>query len=482
MRRVGVIDIGSNSVRLVVFGVVGGALVSLFDEKTMCGLGTELRRTGRLHPEGTAKALAELRRFAHVAGNLAPDDLFSFATAAVRDADDGAAFVAAAAATGLRVEVISGLEEARYAALGVSGSIPGANGVVGDLGGGSLELVWLDGGAVREQATLPVGTLRAAADAPHAETRAWLNGALAGVPWLERARGRDLFLVGGAWRSFARLHMARHDYPLSIVHQYAIPTDSGLKTAEVVSRMGARSVERLEAVSRRRRLFMPYAAHVLARIADRLGPRAIVASGHGLREGFVRDRLALDGADPLLAHCRAFGAQTARIPADGAALCRWLTPLFEDEDEIASNPRWLQAACWLADVAGREHPDRRGEIAYTRTLHWPSVALCHGGRVFLAVAVATRYGLPIKNGRLAGLRQLLPPARLAAAKAVGSALSLAHAISPSGAELARVAVRRQGAALALTGPPGLLAGDTVRRRLAALAERLGLKPKMIDTG
>lgn len=479
MKQVGVIDIGSNSVRLVVFGVVGNALVSLFDEKAMCGLGAELRESGRLHPDGAARALNELRRFAHVAADLALDGLYPFATAAVRDAADGEDFVAAvAAATGLQVAVISGLEEARCAALGVSGSIPGASGVVGDLGGGSLELVWLDGGTIREQATLPVGALRADADAPLAETRAWLDSELARVPWLAAAQGRELFLVGGAWRSFARAHMAQHGYPLAIIHQYTIPTASGLAMAEVMAKMSPRSAEGLEAVSRRRRFIMPYAAHVLARISDRLRPSAIVASGHGLREGFVRDRLGLASGDPLLDHCRAFGAQTARIPPDGAALCQWLMPLFAGEGEHAPGARWVEAACWLADVAGREHPDHRGEIAYKRTLHWPSVALCHGGRAFLAAALASRYGLSPKNGRLAELQSLLPARQIEIAKAVGSALRLGHAISPSGAGLARVAIRRQGRALVLSGPPGLLAGDIVHRRLASLAERLGLEPKI----
>jgi len=480
MRRAAVIDIGSNSVRLVVYGIEGAALISLFDEKAMCGLGRGLSETGKLNPDGAKAAIQELRRFARVAADEEPEALYPFATSAVRDASDAAQFLAEAAeVSGLKIEVLSGLEEARLAAEGVAGAVPNATGLVGDLGGGSLELVRLENGIVREQATLPIGALRRAATEPLTETSAWIDAALAEVQWLKDCADQPFYLVGGAWRSFARAHMLQHQYPLPVIHQYTMQADSAYQMAALFGAMSKQSADLLESVSKRRRAIMPYAALMLARVIKQAKPDQVVASSHGLREGFVHDRFGSSDSDPLLDYCRFAGGSTARIPPAGDSIFNWLTPVFSNAEPQTT--RLIQAVSWLADVAGREHPDRRAYIGYSRALNLPCVALDHASRGFLAAAVRCRYSGAPKIGELDEARQLTAPQDIQTAIRLGVVVRLGQAISPTGRGLSATALTLDQEHLTLTGPAALLAGETISRRLAAAATEFGRQPRLSST-
>ena len=477
MRRVAAIDIGSNSVRLVIYGVAGSALISLYDEKATCGLGQNLSVTGRLHPQGREWALRELRRFSELAADSNLDAFFPFATAAVREAEDGGEFIdEVAAETGLSVRVISGLEEAHYSAMGVAGAIHGATGVVGDLGGGSLELVRLVNGVVDKQATLPIGALLRPADATPAETKAWISDRLAQLDWLQEPGQGDFYLVGGAWRAFARAHIRHSNYPLSIIHEYAMATEDAAELAELIGIMSDRSLAAMDSVSRRRRAIMPYAALTLAWIIRKAKPNRVVASAHGLREGYVHHELGLRDGDALLDYCRFAGPSTARIAPDGDVVRAWLTPLFNTVDPETS--RWIDAACWLSDLAGRDHPDRRADIALARGTNIPCVGVSHAGRAFLGTALKVRYSGrgrgSVGEGTIAG--QLLTAAQEQTAARLGTVLRLAHAVSPSGKSLELSKLTMDADSISLVGPPGLLSGGTVARRLQAAATEFQKAP------
>ncbi|MCA8929208.1 MAG: Ppx/GppA family phosphatase [Alphaproteobacteria bacterium] len=475
MRRAAVIDIGSNSVRLVVYGIKGSCLISLFDEKAMCGLGRGLSESGTLHPEGRRQAMCELRRFTRVAADEEPEALFLFATSAVRDASDGEAFVADVTEdTGLSVEVISGLEEARLAAEGVAGAIPGATGLVGDLGGGSLELVRLENGRVREQASLPIGALRRSEAADTKATMDWIDQALATVPWLPLCGGQPFFVVGGAWRAFARAHMQQQNYPLDVIHHYEMTADSAKWIAELMAKMSKPSADLLETISKRRRAIMPYAAQVLARVVTQAEPSTVIASSHGLREGYIRDRVSIAEGDPLLDFSRIAGAATARIPPEAQVIRDWLLPVFR-HDPLAP-PRLIEAACWLADLAGREHPDRRAYLGYSRGLNLSSVAIDHRERGFLGTAMRCRYGGVPRDGDLEEARQLTSPEAIASAIRLGVVLRMAQAISPTGKGLRGTTLALTPEHLRLAGPADLLCGETVQRRLAAAAGTFDRQP------
>ena len=146
---VAVIDIGSNSVRLVVYETMARSLVTIFNEKALCGLGREVQSTGLLAEDAVTKALTALRRFRALCLIQQVGRVFAIATAACRDARNGPDFIAKAERIcGADIEILSGPREAKLSALGVVSGIHNPNGVVGDLGGGSLELIDVHGSRV----------------------------------------------------------------------------------------------------------------------------------------------------------------------------------------------------------------------------------------------------------------------------------------------------------------------------------------------
>src|SRR6185437_11260235 len=368
--RIAVIDIGSNSLRLVVYDGVGRAPLPLFNEKVLCGLGRNLGRTGRLNADAIAAALENLQRFVALARAVGVARLDIIATAAVRDASDGAQFVAEATRRcGVPVTILDGAAEGNLSALGVVAGIPLADGVVGDLGGGSVELIPVDLGQVGEGPSLPLGPLRLAEYADDEKRlREIVDGHIAGVPWLRRYRGRSFYLVGGAWRALARIHMDQVGYPLHIIQNYAVPRGEAEQIFRFISRLSRKSLEKMAAVSKRRIEAVPLAAFVLSRIVDAIAPERLVFSAYGLREGHLYDLLpdAERKLDPLLVACAAMARAYPRFGIGGEELFDWMTPLFPGEE--ARRRRLRQAVALLSDSAWNEHPDYRADEAFMRGL------------------------------------------------------------------------------------------------------------------
>lgn len=510
--RVGVIDIGSNSIRLVVYEGQGRAPFPVFNEKILCGLGrsgagggvtggspagsavgaghtSSSVETGggvsseTLNPEGVALALANLERFARLAETMGLARIDVLATAAVRDAADGAAFVAEVTRRcGLVVRVLPGEEEARLSALGVVSGTPTADGIMGDLGGGSLELVALEHGAVGEQTTLPLGVLRLLAYTVSSGGRSGLGKSidrhLDRLPWLKSARGRDFYPVGGSWRALAKLHMEHSRHPLHIVHHYQVSAPTLRDFAGVVARQSRSSLERMVGGgSRRRTDTLPLAALVLERLLRRVEPARVVFSAHGLREGHLFDLLSPEEQrrDPLLAACIALAERQGRF-CTAEALIDWTTNLFADEKPAVARLR--HAVCLMSDLGWLEHPDYRAEHAYLRLLRLPVAGLDHDERAFLATALYIRYGGRMDDPAIAGTRVLLRSGLAARAHTLGLALRLAHTLTGGVVTLlGRTALTLDEERVSLRLPESLapLAGDAVVRRLEALARVLGRK-------
>ena len=276
MERAAVVDIGSNSIRLVIFDRRAHALLQVFNEKVMCGLGRGLNKSGRLNPEGVAAALENLPRFAAVAAAMGASDPVVFATAAVRDAADGPEFLAAVRErAGFDVRLVSGDEEARLAALGVASGILEADGVVGDLGGGSLELISLKGTTLGDHATLPLGVFRVMRDGDgQAAMATAIDRELDRLPWLKELRGRNFYPVGGTWRALARIHMGWVDYPLHVIHHYAITGRTAADMATLLSRFGRKSLSKIKGAPKRRQETLPYGSLVLSTVAGAAGAAA----------------------------------------------------------------------------------------------------------------------------------------------------------------------------------------------------------------
>lgn len=489
-RDVAVIDVGSNSVRLVLYRVDGRAIWTTYNEKVLAGLGRDLPRTGRLSEAGVEQALAALRRFAAVVEAGAPSQVLTAATAAVRDAEDGAAFVERVRTeTGLELRVLSGAEEAHFSALGVAAGQADAEGVVGDLGGSSLELVRLAGRTPGEGMTLPLGPLALGLGAKvEAFDAAKLRRDIAErlAPAAAAYRTDRFYAVGGAWRNLALLHMAASGWPLHIVHQYEMSAADALETAALVARQSKGSLERIEGVSRKRAETLPYAALVLEGVVERLGVRRVAFTAYGLREGLIFSGMeeAERACDPLVEGCASLGARQGLVPGLGPALERWLQPLLEARPSIFGRVRGgvlMAAAARLADIGAALHPDHRATLAFEQVLRAPIAGQTHPERAYLAQTVFSRYSATgVPEGAL--LSRVLDDELLAEAKALGAALRLGADLSGrTPALLAATRLAFDGEALTLSAESShidLLLGEQTRKRLQALGEALGVKAEV----
>ena len=488
--RIAVIDLGSNSLRLVIFERLGGALFPLLNERVLCGLGRGIASTGRLNPEGVTLALVNLRRFVALARAVGIEHIAVLATAAVRDASDGRLFAAEVESEcDVPVEIIDGGEEARLSAVGVLAGIPEADGLVVDLGGGSVELVRVgagnsspDGeiGSIGRGITLPLGPLRLAefGDSIRAVSDA-VERVLFGAALLPAAPGKNLYLVGGAARAIARLHMDHTRYPLHIVHQYTIARREAEAFLDIIGRLSRKSLERITSISRKRLEVVPVAALILRKLTAVAEPQNVIFSAFGLREGYAyglipaRER----GFHPLIAACAAIARSHSRFQLDGDRLQQWTAPLFPNPSE--QGRRLHRAACWLSDIAWSEHPDHRAELAFSRSLRMPFAGISHAERVFVAAVLHTRYGGGADDPVKEPTRQLLDERSAAEVRTLGLALRFAYTLCGGTIDLLSDApLYRDGNSLVLEIPPtgSLYAGETVQRRLHVLAGSLGATP------
>ncbi len=480
--RCAVVDLGSNSVRLVVYEGNCRNPMAIFNEKAVLRLGRGLQATGRLNDEGMGQAFTVLHRYHAVARAMGAAPFEVLATAAVRDARNGPDFVAGLQSRlpGVPIRVLSGLQEAEYSAMGVLCGIPSADGILADIGGGSLELVRLDHGARGVSHTLPLGAIRLAerAGGDPARARAIAEADLATVPWLAEGTNRDLYLVGGAWRALARIHMAQTGYPLQMVHHYTISREEARDLTGVIAGAGRRALERLPGLSRRRIDDLPFAAVALRRVLRATGVRRVVFSASGLREGWFMQRIpdSVRVQDPLLAAGQELAGRLGRDPNLPPALLAWTDPLFPGETGEARRLR--DAACWMSDIGSHDHPEFRAEQAFLRVLRQPGIGLDHHARAFLALATAMRYEVDAEATFLRPARLLLDVASTHRAEVLGTALRLAYTLSAGTPDLlAGTGLRLLGSRLILRleEDSGVFAGESVMRRLDRLAQAVGLE-------
>ncbi|MDJ0894303.1 MAG: Ppx/GppA family phosphatase [Alphaproteobacteria bacterium] len=484
--RYAVIDIGSNSIRMVVFDRLARAPVPVFNEKVLCGLGLGIESTGRLNPEGIERAVDSLHRFVALAERMNLAAMDAVATAAVRDAGDGLDFVARVQSElGLNIEVVSGADEAGLSGLGLLAGIPDARGVMGDLGGGSLELVAIADGRKKNHRTLPLGALRLQElqNANRGKVRSHIAKALDPVGWLSDRRGELLYPVGGAWRSLARLHMAYTEHPISVIHQYRLGWGRAAEFLKLISNLSPESLEGIGPVSRRRRDTLPLAAQVLLELGDRVRPQALIFSALGLREGCLYKRLParIRHRDPLLDGCRDVAARYGRHTQTINAVERLVSPLIEGWS--ADQRRLAKAAMWLSDISWAEHPDYRGSHALQRILTMPLVGVDHPGRAFLASVAYARYTGDLNPVETRPARDLLDSAERRNALILGLALRLAFTIGGGLSDvLAKMRLRIEPDQLVLlvSKRDAHLVGEIGHRRLDALAQAMELTPVVTE--
>lgn len=474
--RTGIIDIGSNSIRLVVYQGPARLPAVLFNEKVMAGLGRGLAQTGAISEQSMDLAEQALARFAAVSREMEVTRLRTVATAAVRDASNGTVLLDIARDLGLEVETLSGEQEAMAAGHGVLSGIPDADGIVGDLGGGSLELVRVEGGKTGERVSFPLGVLRIAA------LRAKGQGALerqvhrmlSSAGWLGAGSGLPLYLVGGSWRALGRLDMHLQSYPLPVIHQYRMSPAEIARMGRTIAHVTKPWLRAVPGLSSGRASTLGDGAALLTALLKHLGSETTIVSAFGLREGLLYGDLddAARGQDPLIVATRDEGRVFGRFPEHGDLLDRWIDPLFDaDRPPMA---RLRQAACQLADVGWRANPEFRAERGVEIALHGNWVAIDARGRALMAQALFTSLGGGTNSP--APLEALAPPSDLKRAVAWGLAMRLGQRLSGGLAgPLLRSRLSEDGEAVALhlSAEDQALYGDAVERRHAALAAAVG---------
>jgi exopolyphosphatase/guanosine-5'-triphosphate,3'-diphosphate pyrophosphatase len=477
-----IVDIGSNSVRLVVYAGAPRIPSVIFNEKVLAGLGQGLAETGALAEEPQKRALSALRRFRLLAEQMAVREPHVLATAAVRDASNGDRFLEEVRALGFAPRVISGEEEGRLAGEGVLSGFPDADGLVGDLGGGSLELAEVSAGAVRTSISLPFGVLRIGDG--HAAAEKKLRRRLAAVlkesGLGERGRGRPFYMVGGSWRALARLDIISREYPLPITHHYRMPPERPAELRKLIASLKRSDPKSMPMLTASRIPTLPNAKLILSALVDALRPSELIVSSFGIREGLLYHDLpaAERGKDPLIEAARDAGRGLSRFGEHGDLLDRWISPIFSDD---APQARLRLAACLLADVAWQAHPDFRAERGVEMALHgnWVGIDVC--GRVMVAQALFSNFGggRDFPDPRIGALCN---SAELGCASRWGLAMRLGQRLSGGlASSLERSRLSREDGMIRLTLARGeeALYGETVDRRLRKLASALGCKAEMV---
>lgn len=477
--RSAIIDIGSNSVRLVVYDGPRRIPFILFNEKVMAGLGAQLSDDGRIGDEAMERALVALERFARLCTEMAVDELRCVATAAVRDASNGADLIERASEIGLNVQLLSGEDEGIASAHGLLSGMPEADGIMGDLGGGSLELVRVRAGRVECSVSLPLGVLRVA------EIRRKGKRALAqrfeallkqhGLDDIET--GLPFYMIGGSWRALARLDMTLTRYPLPIIHHYEMRPGRAKTLQRWIDRpekaSGKGGGKQLPTMSGARVPTLPDAAHLLSTVVARLKPSRLTVSAFGLREGLLFQALpeALRSEDPLLSAARAEGDAQGRFLGHGDHIHRWIAPLFADDA-----PQWARirhAACLLADVGWRANPEFRAERGLEVALHGNWVGMTAQERAVLAQALHANFGGGVTPAP--ALQALASEELLKRAAQWGLAIRLCQRLS-GGAEApldgSGVAIADGTIILRLDADFAALAGEAVSRRLRQLGQAM----------
>lgn len=475
---VAVVDIGSNSIRLVIFEDGVRSPDYFFNEKTICQLGRDLATTGCLHPEGKRAAMATLRRFAALARRSGVAETLVIGTAALREAQDGPAFrEEVEATTGFTVRVATGGEEARLAAEGVLLGWPSLDGVVADLGGSSLELARVRRGQVEATVSSPSGHLRLAdPDSPSARQAMMALSAAAG-PFV--MRGGRLVLVGGAWRALAKAHMSMAAYPLHVLQGYSIPAADAAALCEWAEAASPAEIKKAADVSSSRLPSVAAGARALSRLLADLKPDEVDISAFGVREGLIYERMdaATRRAEPLIAAAERAEQRNARCPGFGAELFAWMKPVIAGF--TAERMRLAEATCLLHDVNWRTHPDYRAAASFHTVTRANLGGVGHKDRLFMGAALMHRYKGAGQEGEAKLAVARLPEDERRSAEIVGRAARLGAMVSgaiegtlehcPIVVEDGRLRLRFLGDAVDFTG-------ERVERRLKALADVLSLEP------
>ena len=477
---VGIIDIGSNSVRFVAYGGTARVPSHLFNEKVSAALGRGIERDGMLDPDSSARALAAIARYHQLGKDMGLRTLHTVATAAVREASNGAAFLKQVTQLGLKPRILPGEEEAQLAGMGVLSAMPDARGVVADLGGGSLELIQIEGGKTGAGVSLPLGVLRLGSAPDRKKIAALISDGIKGTALDASLRKSALHLVGGSFRALARLDLHEVNHPLPIVHGHRLTEARVAELEQIIATTTPAELKERSGLNSNRLGALPAATVILDALIDVFAPGEVIVSSFGLREGLLYRELdsAVRAQDPLIAAALEVGDRLGRFGDHGATIDAWLDPLFPDDDPSARRLRL--AACLMSDFAWNAHPDFRAERAVDLALHGNWVGIDAHGRAVLGRTLCSAFGGD--KGFDPKVADLLDSREEERCAGWGKAIRLAQRLS-GGTEttLGRTSIALINDKIVLDVPSrhAALAGEAVEQRLKQLAKALGRAAEIV---
>ena len=485
MGKFAVIDIGSNSVRLVVYESLKRAPYVIFNEKILCGLGRGLHYGGLMQDSAMDSAIGSLKRFHLMLDKMSVKNFRVAATSAVREAQNGPEFIKRISAEcHLDVAVISGEEEARLSGLGVLCALPHAHGIVGDLGGGSLELAKISDGNVMEQASFMIGPMKYQSldGKTTSSPKKDIDEALTSLDWGAGNRSENFYAVGGSWRALAKIHIMEQGYFLNNVHHYIMSREECLELTGKLSKMHFAELTRYSAyVSSRRLKVLSLSAYILNRLVKKLDSRCVVISGYGLREGLLFEAMDhnIRSLDPMLEACHDIAEKNGRFSEHGKRIQRWIDPLFLDEDVELNRLRY--AASILSDVGWRGHPEYRPKKVLYEILYGRLLGVTHRGAAFIGMALYICYGGVPGGSETASVETLLQPGDIAYANRVGLVLRLVQRISggtEKGLKSASLTVKGSILELNVLKEDEAIINEVVLKRFSKVAQEFNLKDKV----
>ncbi|MEQ1790236.1 MAG: Ppx/GppA family phosphatase [Rickettsiales bacterium] len=472
--RIGIIDIGSNSIRLVVYDRNKRSPIPIYNEKVLCALGKGLSISGVLNPEGVVMGKNALRRFVAMGHNMKITELHVIATSAIREAKDGRDFTRWLEQTyDVKANIISGEEEARLGAYAVCSSIHRPQGITADLGGGSLELVRVDGDIIGGYTSLPLGSLRMIDESKgdRDKLREIIDQKFAEINWLDNEITPNIYAIGGSFRALAKMHMMANNYPLQILHEYTVDAKKFLCFVREIISLSIEKLEKYPGSAAKRSTALPGAAMVLESLIITSKPEKIIFSASGIREGYVYKKLPARERDDdgLLFSCREFASHNGRSISYGQELFEWMELLVPHENDRMKRLRL--AFCLLSDIALHIHPEYRAQWAFQRIIYSAFNSLTHVERVILALALYHRYRFRLKEN-WAELKLLNNNDKILA-KLWGTSANLAYHLSGSitdNLHKAPLVIKNKNINLEFTENMEDVMGDAIQKRIDGLKE------------
>lgn len=477
---VGVIDIGSNSVRLVIFDGMRRVPTSIYNEKILCGLAYGMDKTSFLNAEGKVRAEKAIARFIKLSDVMGIKNLIAFGTSAVRDAEDGREFVKKIEKEyGTKISILSGEKEAQYAALGIISSFSNPCGVVGDLGGGSLELVSVNEQTHGDGMSFPLGPLRINLnDSSAKELYAnYIIKYLKQYPLAKNLSGKTFYTVGGAFRNIAKVHMKRVKYPLKIIHNYSVKPSELMETLDIITKMPRSSLSKVPGITTKRSKLLPFAAILLKEIIKQGKPSNIIFSSSGVREGYLFSKLQNEEKqqDLIISGAVDMINRVNRGSEYGYELAEFIYPIFKKLSE--HDKKIILTASILSEISCYEHTEYKAELAYKRMLDSSILGVSHKDRVFIAKCLYFRYSSSPDKELLTKMERLIGHEQIQRARIVGNIMRLARSLSgshPGVLKHCALKINKGKLVIDINEKNKVLLGEVIDKRLEQLADAMGL--------